>query len=257
MITVAAMASDATQKQETVLLYDIPWSTYQGIIDALPEQRFRHTYAHGTLEILQPLVYDVPRESYEAILTAFGDKRFRHTYIDGCLEIMSPSERHEWVKEFIGHVIALAALELEIPIKSVGSTTRRHPGLPRGLEPDLSYYVQHEAEVRGRTSDDQPVPPPDLMVEVEITHRVLERLEAFATLEVPEVWRYRDDEIRFFRFEENAYVEIERSVALPQLACADITRCLDRLDTDDENSILRDLLKTLRERNSSDTNESR
>ena len=241
------MVTTASDVDRPLLLFDISWSTYKGIIDALPQQHFRHSYDRGTLEVFSRLIYGVPWESYEAILEAFGDRRFRHTYKEGTLEMMSPSEEHEWIKEFIGRLIEMAAYDLDLPIKSTGSTTQRHPKLLRGLEPDLSYYIQHESEVRGRCATESgATPPPDLVVEVEITHKIIDRLEAYATLQVAEVWRYRDKSVEIFALAESGdYSQIDASPAVPQITSDSITRFINMLDEHDENSVVRAFVDSL------------
>ncbi len=215
------------------------------MVDALPEHRFRHTYDCGTFEIFNPLLYHVPWESYEAIIEAFGDRRFRHTYSNGTLEMMAPSEEHEWIKEFLGRVIEMAAFELDISIKSVGSTTQRHHDLLKGLEPDLSYYIKHEPQVRGSSGSVISLPP-DLAVEVEITHKVLNRLESYATLGVAEVWHYHEHTVEFFMLGEKGYETIDASRALPPLTAEQVTRFIAMLDDNEENAVIRSLVQWLR-----------
>ncbi|HEY2881409.1 MAG TPA: hypothetical protein VGJ15_03225, partial [Pirellulales bacterium] len=64
---------------------------------------------------------------------------------------MSPSDEHEWIKGFMGRLIEMAALECGVPIRSAGSATRRNKKVAQGLEPDESYYIEHEVEVRGKS----------------------------------------------------------------------------------------------------------
>lgn len=186
-------------------------------------------------------------EMYEKILEAFGERRLRHTYIDGLLEIMSPLHIHEWRKKFIGRMIEMMSLRLRVPIKSAGSTTLRKKLKRRGLEPDESYYVQKEPLVRGREDIDlRTDPPPDLAVEVDNTHKSLDRLEAYAKLGVPEIWRHDGKTISFLKLDAKAaYAPIKRSVAFPPVSPADIQRYLDMLSTRDENSILEELVEWL------------
>jgi len=240
--------SATSNLNQPVVLFDIPRSTYEGIAAALPGHSWCEAYDHGRLELSQRVIHNVSWESYEAILGAFADHRFRHTYRQGTLEMMSPSEEHEWLKGFIGRLIETAALELDIPIKSVGSTTRRHPELMVGLEPDESYFVQHEPEVRGKLHrDPSEVRPPDLVVEVETTHRVLDRLEAYAKLGVGEVWRYRAGTVEFFGLgEQRGFEPIEHSRAFPVITPPDLMHCLARLDQQDENSLVREFIARLR-----------
>jgi len=183
---------------------------------------------------------DVSWDMYEKILEAFGERRLRHTYVDGMLEIMSPLRIHEWRKGFIGRLIETMAWRLGIPIDSAGSTTLRKELKRRGLEPDESYYVAHEPAVRGRADlDFRKDPPPDLAVEVDITHKSLDRLEAYAKLGVPEIWRHDGRKMRFLKLDANGeYVSIKKSLAFPGIAPADIQRFLDMLTTKDQNSII-------------------
>jgi Uma2 family endonuclease len=243
------MSSDAISTDQSLLLFDVPWTTYEGVLEALPEKRLKHTYGDGVLELFSPLVHDVSWPAYERILSAFGDRRFRHTYSEGELEMMSPSEEHEWLKEFVGRLIELAAFQLKTPIKCLGSTTQRHEKLAKGLEPDLSYYVQHEKSERGRQQSGSPnKPPPDLVVEIEITHRVIDRMDVYAALGVPEVWRYSDGSIAFFVLEKGGYQPIVKSKALPALESIAIDALLQRLDNDDEQSILESFVEELNRR---------
>jgi Uma2 family endonuclease len=218
------------------------------MIDALPEQYFRHCYNRGVLEISHPVIYNVPWDAYEKILAAFGDRRFPHTYADGMLEIMSPSEEHDWLKEVIGRLISTVSLELDIPIKSVGSTTRGQDVLARGLEPDQSYYVQHEAEVRGRKSlDSKRKLPPDLVVEVDISRKSISRFEAYAKLGVPEIWRYCDESISFHLLDASGmYQVVDESSCFPGLKSELFEMFVRRADTEDESSLVRAFAKALR-----------
>ena len=143
---------------------------------------------------------DVSWEAYERLLEVFGDRRLRHSYDDGTLEIMSPLKRHDRAKKLIARLIEMAAYELDIEIQGIGSTTLRRSERRQGLEPDECYYVDHEAEVRCKP-DYVPGrdPPPDLAVEVDVTSSSLDRMHIYANLGVPEVWRFQDGQLTFWR----------------------------------------------------------
>jgi Uma2 family endonuclease len=183
---------------------------------------------------------DISWELYEKILEAFGERRLRHTYVDGMLEIMSPLHVHEWRKKFIGRLIEMMAWRTRVPIKSAGSTTLRKKLKRRGLEPDESYYVANEPVVRGRDELDlRTDPPPDLAVEVDVTHKSLSRLEAYAKLGVPEIWRHDGEIVQFLKLDsKGTYTPVSHSVAFPRVASADIRRFLNMLSSQDENTIL-------------------
>ncbi len=62
------------------------------------------------------LLADIDWETYERIIEAFADQRFRHTYADGMLEIIAPLNRHEWIKKLIGRIVEMISWRLRIPI---------------------------------------------------------------------------------------------------------------------------------------------
>ena len=120
-----------------------------------------------------------------------GDQNRRLTYDSGELEIMSPLPEHEDWKKAIGGLVEILTLELDIPMRRLGSTTFRQKALQKGLEPDECYYIANEAAVRGkRRFDLRRDPPPDLVVEIDITHRAIDREKIYAAMGVPEIWRF-------------------------------------------------------------------
>ncbi len=130
-------------------------------------------------------------ELYELLLRDMGEQNLRITYDRGRMVIMSPLPKHEVEKKLIGRMIEILSLELNIPIMSCGSTTFKREDLERGLEPDECYYIQHEPQMRNKDVIDlQQDPPPDLVVEVDITHHPIDRAAIYAALGVPEIWQF-------------------------------------------------------------------
>jgi Uma2 family endonuclease len=192
------------------------------------------------------VLYDISWDTYERLLSAFGDRRLPHTYSNGALEIMSPTQYHDWLKGFVGRLIEAAALELDIPIKGIGSTTLRRQMKEKGLEPDECYYVANEARVRGkRKLDLKKDPPPDLAVEIEVSRKILDRLEAYAKLGVPEIWRLDGKRVTFLKLSRENYRTIKRSLAFPALVPDDILRFTSLMEKQDENSIVRQFMRWL------------
>src|SRR5437870_11777990 len=90
----------------------------------------------------EPLVLENIRWStYQALLRDLGDRPIHLTYDQGRLEIMTLSAQHEIVKTVFGRIIEQLTLELDIPIRSLGSTTIARKELKRGIEPDECYYI--------------------------------------------------------------------------------------------------------------------
>ncbi|MEL6383980.1 MAG: Uma2 family endonuclease, partial [Cyanobacteria bacterium J06626_18] len=129
--------------------------------------------------------------AYQQILQALSDQRSIHlNYLCGTLEITMPLEDHEFLSELIGRFIYFLVSELGQKIKTMGSTTLQREDLNRGAEPDKAYYIQNQPEVAGKTVDLKHDPPPDLVVEVDITHSDIEKLTLYAAMGIPEFWRY-------------------------------------------------------------------
>jgi Uma2 family endonuclease len=154
--------------------------------------------------------------SYQQILQAVGENNRAHLFYDrGTLEITMPLEEHEFYRELIGLFIRILVVELGLKIKSMGSTTLAREDLERGAEPDNAYYIQNQAKVLGKRINLTEDPPPDLVVEVDITHTDINKLELYARLGVPELWRFNGQIWRIYRLEKGVYQEGEFSPTFP------------------------------------------
>jgi len=129
---------------------------------------------------------------------------------------VSPSSEHEQLKETITLLFQLMASELEIDVVAAGSTTFRRKDLRKGFEPDASFYIRNAQAVRKRPQIDlRRDPPPDVVVEIEITNPAINKLSIFAAAAVPEVWLYRDDRVEILALESKTYQKKMESSFLP------------------------------------------
>lgn len=162
---------------------------------------------------------------YERVLQAVGDRRVFVTYDRGDLELMSPSKPHEQYKKVLARMIEATTEELDLPINSAGSMTMRREDLDRGLEPDECYYIQNEAVAKEVAEADlTKEPPPDLVVEMDYSYRMLDREGIYAALGVPEVWRFNLEKLEFLTLKGEKYQQVEVSRALPGLPRAEVER---------------------------------
>lgn len=81
----------------------------------------------------------------------------------------------------------------------------------RSGEPDAAYYIQNQPLVAGRIVDLTKDPPPDLVVEVDITHTDIDKLQLYAAMGVPEFWRYNGETWRIYQLQGSVYEEVEKS----------------------------------------------
>ncbi|MDP9473601.1 MAG: Uma2 family endonuclease [Chloroflexota bacterium] len=179
------------------------------------------------------LLRNVAWETYERLLADHLDSSApRFAYDRGLLEIVRPSTEHETVNRTLALLVEVVAEELGIDVLNVGSMTFRRQDLQRGFEPGSSFYIQHESSVRGRTQIDPLVdPPPDLVIEIDVTHPSLNKLPIYAHLGVPEVWRYHDRRVTVLRSDGEEYRESAASVVLPPLTGDALTGLLSESRT--------------------------
>lgn len=184
------------------------------------------------------VLHGVSWATYKSLLADFQDSHAAHfAYDRGALEIMAPSAKHEEPNRAIAFLVELLALELNLNVRNLGSTTLTREDLRRSFEPDTCFYIQNVARVKGKEEIDLTVdPPPDLVIEVDITHPSLDKLPIYAAVGVPEVWRYDGQQIIIFTLEGETYQSQPESKAFPGLTSSLLSqfiaqsKTLDRLD---------------------------
>lgn len=182
---------------------------------------------------------DVAWDTYVALADQRRGSIPRMTYYNGVLELMSPKRDHENIGRFIGRMIETYSELRDIEIISVASMTVKRSDLHKGYEADESYYVTHAAELLGKRELDFEVdPPPDLVVEVEITSSAIKKMLLFAAMKVPEVWRHDGESLNMYRLENDAYVPIDSSVELPGLSAKRINQSLADRDKIGETKLI-------------------
>jgi Uma2 family endonuclease len=155
-------------------------------------------------------------QAYRQILTALPDRRSAKLIYDcGTLEITMPTEDHEFLGWMIGVFIRILVEELGYDLKTIGSTTIDYPALDRAAEADEAFYIQNQPQVAGRTVDFAADPPPDLVLEVDITHTDIDKNRFYASLGVPELWRFNDRELQIYQLQNQQYIEVSTSPTFP------------------------------------------
>jgi len=85
------------------------------------------------------------------------------------------------------------------------------------LESDGCWWIKNEYRVRGKSRIDLRFdPPPDLALEVEVSHNLVPKLPIYQALGVPEVWHWRDNSLVVLTLDsERKYTQRSDSIALP------------------------------------------
>lgn len=187
------------------------------------------------------LLKNISWKTYESLLNELAQQRgIRLTYDRGNLEIMTPSAPHEKYKKILGRFVESVSDELNVEICSLGSLTCRREDLARGLEPDQCYYIENEDVVWDKEQIDlNQDPPPDLVVEIDVTSSSIDRLSLYASLGVPEVWRYDGNRLIIYQLESQEYTERDVSPTFPFLSQVEMLRFLELRRTTKENALIR------------------
>jgi Uma2 family endonuclease len=197
------------------------------------------------------VLFDEPWDSYVKLLRVFDERRhLRISYDRGVLEIMTLSPEHEQWKRLIGRLIVTLTEELGLPLVEYGSMTIRRRKKLRGLEPDECFWIQNEALVRQLESYDlRRDPPPDLVVEVDISRSAVNRMGIYAALKVPEVWRFRNAILEFHVLGPDGKFAIQpASRAFDGVAAEDLNRFLALRGQGDHNAIVKQFREWIRSR---------
>lgn len=168
-------------------------------------------------------VPDISWEQYERLLTSIGDRRaYRLTYSQGSLEIAMPSEAHEVLIRLMDWIISTLCEELALNLKTVGSTTLKAAALGAAPEPDNSYYIQNEPQVRDKIIDLAQDPPPDLVIQVNPANTDSNKKTLYQTLGVSEFWTDsgRMQQLSFYVLQNNRdqpvqYQQVNASPTFP------------------------------------------
>ncbi len=140
----------------------------------------------------------VPRMAREIDWSRFG-RRVMIDALEGIIVFMSPSSTHEELGDASDMTVRIAGPAMSIMVKGKRGTRWKVPGDPKNirLEPDAAFYVGKKAmdwyairkEGRPAVLDYEARTPPDLVIEVEVTHLDKDKPQRYAKLGVREMWR--------------------------------------------------------------------
>jgi Uma2 family endonuclease len=182
------------------------------------------------------LSFDINPGTLLQLLESRTEKGPRLQCFEGSVTLVSPGESHESQNARLSILILAICLKLRISYFPLQSTTWFLPfgSGDTAYEADAAYYIQSF----GKTRKNQ---PPDLAVEIVVSHSAAKALRAGAFLKIPELW-VLDIPRRKLTFSHLAmrgqhkgtYKPIPQSRAFPTLTPADV---LDRLDDPEDDAM--------------------
>jgi len=191
--------------------------------------------------------YDASWNFYEAFLAEYDGAPAHVNYDRGTLEIMTLSIEHERYRKTIGEMVADSFKYFGIIYEPGGSTTLKVQPKQRGLESDDCYWIQRESAVRDIDRLDLSIhPPPDLVVEVDVTHATVDRESIYAAMGVPEMWHFDTQTfLTAWELAGGTWNRIEYSKALPKFRPSEMNPFLQRRRTDGHSKVMLDFTKWL------------
>jgi Uma2 family endonuclease len=181
------------------------------------------------LEQDQVILHGVSWLTFQQLLADRGESGgVLLAYDRGTVELRMPSQEHEWGKTTLTQVVEAVAFACDLHYRSLGSTTFERADLARAFEPDACFYLDHADVIAPDRAVDLTVdPPPDLVIEVDITRASLDKLPIYAALRVPEVWRYADRAVEIRCLAADAYTVSAGSRVLTGITAGMVTRFVD------------------------------
>jgi Uma2 family endonuclease len=160
------------------------------------------------------LLHGISWDTYVALrdeVDAVGGK-LSMTYCVGRLEITSPSTTHAHIQFILGSLIFAWARERRVDLRGFISATYRKKLKRGGLEPDTCFTL-------GAKPDAEDGGVPDIAIEVVVTSPLLDKLDVYARLGVPEVWTWDAEApgVVVHALVDDAYVTLDRSRLVPSL----------------------------------------
>ena len=166
------------------------------------------------------VVNDFGWDEYELLIRDLDGRRNpRLSYDCGRLEVVSTSRRHDNYSWLVDKLIWEFCEVRGLLLQGYGQATWKRKEVGKGAEADNSYYVANARHVTAKDDDNNLEfdPPPDIIVEVDLTTDSTRKLPIYAGLGVPEVWRFDGREFHFHVLADGTYAESSESPSLPGL----------------------------------------
>lgn len=184
-------------------------------------------------------------EEYEQLTDNRGNRSIpRMKYRPGEILLMVPLPEHGKSASVVANVVEAL---LDHGERDYDSFTPITMTLPQqgGIEPDYCFYINNWQAVRGqRRIDWETAPPPDLVIEVDVTS--YSQIDDYLPFSVPEVWLLKDDRLQLYRLNDRKYEECRDSRYFPGINLQGmVAECLRIAYEQNTSAAIRHLRATL------------
>jgi Uma2 family endonuclease len=143
-------------------------------------------------------------QDYRALYDSRGDGSIpRIKYRNGEILLMSPLPRHGREANILADIVKVL---LDSQNRNYEAFTPITMELPEegGIEPDYCFYIENWQAAVGRDRIDwQTNPPPDLVIEVDVTSYTA--AEDYLPYQIPEVWLFKKSDLKMYALQNGEY----------------------------------------------------
>ncbi|MBD2168407.1 Uma2 family endonuclease [Calothrix membranacea FACHB-236] len=149
-------------------------------------------------------------QDYQLLSQQLGDRCSpRIKYRPGEIWLMAPLPEHGRDASLLADIAKVLLDHLEQRYDSFTPITMSLPEVS-GIEPDFCFYIENWRSVVGKSRIDwQSDPPPDLVIEVDVTSYT--DINDYLPYKVPEVWLLKNKQLLVYRLQGENYVITESS----------------------------------------------
>ncbi len=180
-------------------------------------------------------------QDYCALQQSRGNSSLpRIKFRSGELLLMSPLPRHGREANLLADVVKVLLDRQNRNYEAFTPITMEIPEVG-GIEPDYCFYIDHWEAVAGKDRIDwQRDPPPDLVIEIDVT--TYTAVEDYLPYRIPEVWLFKNRALNIFALERDTYNPQPQSRFFPDVdLAAVIAQVVERANTQGTGMALQDL----------------
>jgi len=157
-------------------------------------------------------------DDYEDLLSRRPDKAGLRIYYNNTtqeIRIMSPLPEHGKDANLLANFVRVLLEYQKKEWEAYTPITLKFPPL-QGVEPDYCYYIQNREQILGKRRIDLTVdPPPDLVIEVDLTS--VTKPSDYQSIKATELWIYRWSQLFIHEFDGTQYQEVQISPQFPTI----------------------------------------
>ncbi|MBE9009167.1 Uma2 family endonuclease [Pseudanabaenaceae cyanobacterium LEGE 13415] len=168
----------------------------------------------------------------------------RMKYREGEILLRSPLLNHGRDANLLGDIVQAILDHSQQEYNAYTSVTMTLPE-SYGIEPDICFYIDNWQFSSGRDRIDWQVSPPfDLVIEMDVTN--YSDANDYLPFKVPEVWMFKNKQLRIYALENDSYVLQERSRFFPEMPILDIVaECVQIASESSTSAAIRNLRRKL------------